>query len=110
MIRDLRQEFWENVKVPGKESDFNQSLERAGRVADFLEFGELMIIDALNRQESCGGHFNEAYQTPENEAQRDDVNFSYVAAWEFCGRDKEPELHKETLKFENVQLAQRSYK
>jgi succinate dehydrogenase / fumarate reductase flavoprotein subunit len=110
MIQDLRAEFWENVKVPGTASDFNQSLERAGRVADFLEFGELMLVDALNRQESCGGHFNEAFQTEENEALRDDENFCYAAAWEFSGIEKAPVLHKEALAFENVKLAQRSYK
>ena len=110
LIQSLRAEFWENVKVPGTERDFNQSLERAGRVADFLEFGELMIIDALARQESCGGHFNEAFQTEENEARRDDENFCHVAAWEFAGDDNPPQFHKEPLVFENVELTQRSYK
>ena len=110
MIQQLREEFRENVLVPGSKKDFNQSLERAGRVADFLEFGELMLIDALSRQESCGGHFNEAYQTAENEALRDDENFCHVSAWEFTGQDKEPVLNKEELKFENVELSQRSYK
>ncbi len=110
MIQQLRAEFQENVLVPGSKKDFNQSLERAGRVADFLEFGELMIIDALSRQESCGGHFNEAYQTAENEALRDDENFCHVSAWEFTGKDKEPVLNKEELKFDNVELTQRSYK
>ncbi len=110
MIQELREEFWKNVRVPGLEKDVNQSLERAGRVADFLEFSELMIIDALNRQESCGGHFNEAYQTDENEARRDDENYSYVAAWESKGVGEEPVLHKEDLEFENVKLTQRSYK
>jgi succinate dehydrogenase / fumarate reductase flavoprotein subunit len=110
MIQELRAEFWENVTVPGKDRDFNQSLERAGRVADFLEFGELMIVDALARQESCGGHFNEAYQTEENEAKRDDENFCHVAAWEYTGPEKEPVFHKEPLVFENVELSQRSYK
>jgi len=110
LIQSLRAEFWENVKVPGDEKDFNQSLERAGRVADFLEFGELMIIDALARQESCGGHFNEAFQTDENEARRDDENFCHVAAWEFTGDDQPPRLRKEPLVFENVELTQRSYK
>ncbi len=110
MIRALRAEFWENVRVPGSGSDINQSLERAGRVADFLEFGELMIVDALARQESCGGHFNEAFQTEENEARRDDANFCHVAAWEYAGEGAEPVLHKEPLVFENVKLSQRSYK
>jgi succinate dehydrogenase / fumarate reductase flavoprotein subunit len=109
-IQQLRQEFWEDVLVPGKDADFNQSLERAGRVADYLEFSELMIIDALARQESCGGHFNEAFQTEENEALRDDENFCHVAAWEYRGRDTAPGFHKEPLAFENVELSQRSYK
>ncbi len=110
MIQELRGEFWENVKVPGGGKDFNQSLEKAGRVADFLEFGELMVIDGLARQESCGGHFNEDFQTGENEAQRDDENFCHVAAWEYKGEGEDPEFHKEELKFENVKLTQRSYK
>jgi succinate dehydrogenase / fumarate reductase flavoprotein subunit len=110
MIRDLRAEFWDNVRVPGGGKDFNQSLEKAGRVADFLEFGELMVIDALARQESCGGHFNEDFQTEENEAQRDDENFCHVAAWEYKGAGEDPGFHKEKLKFENVKLTQRSYK
>jgi succinate dehydrogenase / fumarate reductase flavoprotein subunit len=107
LIQALREEFWENVIVPGSEKEFNQSLEKAGRVADFLEFGELMVIDALARKESCGGHFNEAYQTEENEAKRDDENFCHVSAWEYTGG--EPVLHKEPLTFENVKLTQRSY-
>jgi succinate dehydrogenase / fumarate reductase flavoprotein subunit len=110
LIQSLRAEYWENVRVPGVGKDFNQSLERAGRVADFLEFGELMIIDALARQESCGGHFNEAFQTDENEARRDDENFCHVAAWEFTGDDNPPRFHEEPLVFENVELTQRSYK
>jgi succinate dehydrogenase / fumarate reductase flavoprotein subunit len=110
LIQSLRAEYWENVKVPGTEKDFNQSLERAGRVADFLEFGELMIVDALARQESCGAHFNEAFQTDENEAKRDDENFCHVTAWEFTGDDNPPRFHKEPLVFENVELTQRSYK
>jgi succinate dehydrogenase / fumarate reductase flavoprotein subunit len=110
LIQTLRSEFWQNVTVPGGEKDFNQSLERAGRVADFMDFAELMVIDARERQESCGGHFNEAYQTPENEALRDDEKFCHVAAWEFKGTGKAPELHKEPLTFENVHLTQRSYK
>ncbi len=110
LIQKLRAEFWENVLVPGEEKDLNQSLERAGRVADFLEFGELMVIDALHREESCGGHFREEYQTEENEAKRDDENFCYVAAWEYKGDDEAPVLNKEPLEFENVKLTQRSYK
>jgi len=110
LIKDLRGEFWENVLVPGSGSDFNQSLERAGRVADFLEFGELLVIDALARRESCGGHFNEGYQTEENEAKRDDENFCHVSAWEYTGYEKEPLQNREPLVFENVKLSQRSYK
>ena len=110
MIQELRAEFWENVTVPGTQHDFNQSLERAGRVADYMEFAELMIVDALDRQESCGGHFNEAFQTEENEARRDDDNYSHVSAWEHTGVGKEPTFHKEPLVFENVELATRSYK
>jgi succinate dehydrogenase / fumarate reductase flavoprotein subunit len=110
LIQQLRAEFWENVTVPGSTKDFNQSVERAGRVADFLEFGELMIIDALARQESCGGHFNEGFQTKGHEARRDDENFCHAAAWEFNGDDSQPQLHKEHLVFENVELTQRSYK
>ena len=96
--------------VRGSEGELNQALERAGRVADFLEFGELMVTDALQRRESCGGHFREEFQTPEGEALRDDENFAYVAAWEHTGVGKNPNLHKEILKFEEVHLAQRSYK
>jgi succinate dehydrogenase / fumarate reductase flavoprotein subunit len=109
-IQALRAEFWQNVRVPGATGDFNQSLEKAGRVADFLEFAELMLLDARARQESCGGHFNEAFQTEENEARRDDANFCHVAAWEFTGEGQDPVLHKEPLAFENVHLTQRSYK
>jgi succinate dehydrogenase / fumarate reductase, flavoprotein subunit len=110
MVQELREEFWENARVPGVNEEFNQSLEKAGRVADFLEFAELMIIDALERRESCGGHFNEAFQTEENEALRDDENFCHVSAWEFAGADTPPVLHREPLVFENVHPAQRSYK
>jgi len=110
IIPELRAEFWENVKVTGKGHELNQELEKAGRVADFLEFGELMARDALERNESCGGHFREEYQSEEGEAMRDDANFSYVAAWESRGVDKVPEMHKEPLEFENVELAVRSYK
>lgn len=110
MIQSLRNEFWENVKVPGEKEMLNQSLERAGRAADFLEFAELMVLDGLERKESCGAHFNEAYQTTENEALRDDENFSHVAGWEYAGDEKAPVFHKEALHFERVKLAQRSYK
>jgi succinate dehydrogenase / fumarate reductase flavoprotein subunit len=110
MIQDLRAEFWTNVRVMGDAEEMNQSLEHAGRVADFLELGELMVDDALNREESCGGHFREEYQTEEGEALRNDADFTYVAAWEYTG-DNQPEvLHKEMLEFENVKLTQRSYK
>jgi succinate dehydrogenase / fumarate reductase, flavoprotein subunit len=109
-IPALRQEFWKNVNVPGSAADFNQSLERANRVADYLEFAELMIEDALARKESCGCHFNVAFQTDDHEAKRDDETSCYVAAWEFTGVGKTPTLHKEPLVFENVALAQRSYK
>lgn len=110
MIQELRADFWKNVNVTGTNESLNQQLERAGRVADFLELGELMVVDALNRTESCGGHFREESQTEEGEAKRDDDDFCYVAAWEYKG-DNQPEvLHKEELKFENVKLTQRSYK
>jgi succinate dehydrogenase / fumarate reductase flavoprotein subunit len=109
-IQELKEEYWQNVTVPGSGSEVNQQLENAGRVADFLELGELMCIDALNRNESCGGHFREEYQTPEGEAQRDDENYSYVAAWEYKGPGAAPVLHKEPLSFEYVKPAQRSYK
>ena len=109
-IPALREEFWKNVAVPGKGADLNQELEKALRVADFLEFGELMAHDALNRNESCGGHFRTEYQTEDHEAKRDDEDYAYVAAWEFTGVGQKPELHKEPLHFENVELAVRSYK
>ena len=109
-IPELREEFWRNVNVPGSDAELNQALEKAGRVADFLEFAELMCTDALHREESCGGHFREEYQTPDGEAQRDDTRFTYAAAWEFTGVGKAPVLHKEPLTFENVPLTQRSYK
>ena len=108
-IKALRAEFWSDVRVPGEANEFNPELEKAGRVADFLELGELMCIDALNRRESCGGHFREESQTDEGEAQRDDVNFSYVSAWEYKG-DGQYELHKEPLEFVECKPTQRSYK
>ncbi|HEY0900167.1 MAG TPA: fumarate reductase/succinate dehydrogenase flavoprotein subunit [Sphingobacteriaceae bacterium] len=110
LIRELREDFWKNVIVPGKNNEFNQSLEKAHRVADFLELGELMVEDALQRKESCGGHFRVESQTEEGEAKRDDENFTYVAAWEYTGYGQPPVLHKEELNFENVKLTQRSYK
>ena len=109
-IPELRDEFWANVKVTGNGNDLNQELEKAGRVADFLEFGELMCKDALNRDESCGGHFREEHQTEDGEARRDDKNFAHVSAWEYKGDGAEPALHIEPLTFEHVPLAQRSYK
>jgi succinate dehydrogenase / fumarate reductase flavoprotein subunit len=109
-IPELREEFWHNVNVPGSGAELNQALEKAGRVADFLELGELMCRDALHREESCGGHFREEYQTPDGEALRDDQHFAYVAAWEYTGNLQCPRLHKEPLDFEYVHLAQRSYK
>ncbi|MFW6334133.1 MAG: fumarate reductase/succinate dehydrogenase flavoprotein subunit [Desulfosalsimonas sp.] len=110
MIAELREEFWKNVNVPGDAADLNQALENAGRVADFMEFGELMVEDALDRKESCGCHFNTAYQTEDHEALRDDENFCHVSAWEYTGPESEPVLHTEPLAFENVELTQRSYK
>jgi succinate dehydrogenase / fumarate reductase, flavoprotein subunit len=109
-IRALREEYWKDVTVPGSGDDLNESLEKAGRVADFFELAELMCIDARDRNESCGGHFREEYQTPEGEAQRDDEHFSYVAAWGYRGPDAQPELVKEPLEFNYVHPSQRSYK
>ncbi len=109
-IQSIRDEFYSNVRVPGKLDELNPELEKAGRVADFLELGELMAIDALSRNESCGGHFREESQTPEGEAQRKDDEYAYVASWEYSGNPSEPKLHKEDLVFENIKLVQRSYK
>jgi succinate dehydrogenase / fumarate reductase flavoprotein subunit len=109
-IRPIREEFWKNAMVPGEGQDLNQTLERAGRVADFLEFAELMVTDALERRESCGGHFREESQTEEGEAKRDDENFTHAAAWEYQGEGKPPLLHKESLTFEYCKPSQRSYK
>jgi succinate dehydrogenase / fumarate reductase flavoprotein subunit len=111
-IPDLRERFWREVRVPGDGEDFNQALERAGRVADFLEFAELMCLDALARDESCGAHFRDEHQTSEGEALRDDENFADVFAWEFQGNGQiaPPKLHREPLHFETVHLTQRSYK
>ena len=110
LISELRKDFWKNAIVIGKNEEFNQSLEKAGRVADFLELGELMVDDALHRKESCGGHFRVESQTEEGEAKRDDENFAYVAAWQYMGDDQPEVLNKEELVFENVKLTQRSYK
>jgi succinate dehydrogenase flavoprotein subunit len=109
-IPALREEFWRDVRVLGGDEELNQALERAGRVADFLEFAELLCLDALHREESCGGHFRSEHQTPDGEALRDDERFAYVAAWEYAGEGREPVLHREPLVFENVHLATRSYK
>jgi succinate dehydrogenase / fumarate reductase flavoprotein subunit len=109
-IPELRDEFWQNAKVPGENEELNQALEKAGRVADFFEMAELLCIDALHRTESCGGHFREESQTEEGEALRDDDNFGYAAAWEFRGVGEPPALHKEPLTFSYVQPSQRSYK
>lgn len=110
LIPALRDDFWKNVKVVGTNEQFNQELENAGRLADFFEFAEILAKDALNREESCGGHFRTEHQTDDGEAMRNDEDFCYVAAWEFKGAGVEPELHKEPLKFDNVKLAVRSYK
>ena len=109
-VAALREEFWETVSVPGTDRGVNQSLEKAGRVADFLEFSEVLLRDALTREESCGGHFRTEHQTEEGEAKRDDENFCHVSAWEFTGVGNEPTLHKEALDFEYVPPSQRSYK
>ena len=109
-IPKLRDEFWQNVSVPGRQDNLNQSLEYAGRVGDYLEFAELLALDALQRRESCGGHFREESQTPDGEALRDDDHFMYVAAWEYKGAGRQPELHKEPLAFDEVHPTQRSYK
>jgi succinate dehydrogenase / fumarate reductase flavoprotein subunit len=110
LIPALREEFWKDLHVPGTGEELNQELERAGRVADFLELAELMCIDALEREESCGAHFRIEHQTPDGEALRHDDRFAYVAAWEFAGEGRAPILHKEPLVFENVALATRSYR
>ena len=110
LIPALRAEFWGDVRVGGRGEEFNQSLEKAGRVADYLEFAELMCQDALHREESCGGHLRTEHQTGDGEAMRDDDRFCYVAAWEYRGDGEPPHLHKEPLSFENVKLVTRSYK
>jgi len=107
-IRKIKDDFWKDVRVPGIANGMNQELEKALRVADFIELGELMCMDALQREESCGGHFREEHQTEEGEAMRNDKDFTFVGAWEYTGR--EAQLHKEELKFNNIELKQRSYK
>ena len=109
-IGELRKEFWKTVRVPGTNEEFNQELEKALRLVDFFDIGELMARDALNRKESCGGHFREEMQTEEGETKRDDENFMYVGAWEYKGEGVAPELHKEPLKYENIKIATRNYK
>jgi succinate dehydrogenase / fumarate reductase flavoprotein subunit len=109
-IQELKEEFWKNVDVLGSSNELNMELEKAGRVADFIELGELMVDDALSRAESCGGHFREESQTPEGEAMRKDDEYTFVSAWEYKGENQPEELHKEELRFENVKLTQRSYK
>jgi succinate dehydrogenase / fumarate reductase flavoprotein subunit len=110
MIREVKAEFWKNVKITGENNEVNPELEKAGRVADFIELGELMAIDALNREESCGGHFREEYQTPEGEALRNDEEYMYVSAWEYSGDDKDPKLNTEPLEYEAIEVKQRNYK
>jgi len=110
LIPQLREEFWKDVNVPGSDAELNQALEKAGRVSDFLELGELMVRDALDRTESCGAHFREESQTADGEALRDDEHFAYVAAWEFAGANTAPILNKEPLEFESIHLSQRNYK
>ena len=109
-IQKIRTDFYSNVRIPGESNELNPELEKALRVADLLELGELMAIDALNRSESCGGHFREESQTDEGEALRDDENFTYVAAWEYTGNPSKPKLNKENLEYKNIKLVQRSYK
>jgi succinate dehydrogenase / fumarate reductase flavoprotein subunit len=110
MVQEIKADFWKNVRIPGKADGMNPELEKALRVADFIELGELMIDDAFSRDESCGGHFREEFQTEDGEALRDDNNYAYVSAWEFKGENEQSKLHKEELIFENVKLVQRSYK
>jgi succinate dehydrogenase / fumarate reductase flavoprotein subunit len=110
LVQELEKEFWKDLNIPGTINELNMELEKAGRVADFFELAELLITDALNRKESCGAHFREEYQTPDGEALRNDEQFAYVAAWEYAGEGKAPILHKEELKFEEVEMKVRSYK
>lgn len=109
-IREIKKEFWTNVRIPGSNDGMNIELEKANRLADFIEIGELMALDALKREESCGGHFREEHQTEDGEALRHDDKFAYVSCWEFKGDNQEPEMHKEELKYEEIKVAQRNYK
>ena len=109
-IKELREDFYKNVNVPGTSTEFNEQLAKAGRVADFLELGELFAKDAIERTESCGGHFREESQTPEGEALRDDTNFTFVSAWEYKGEPSKAKLNKEDLKYEEIEVKTRSYK
>jgi succinate dehydrogenase / fumarate reductase flavoprotein subunit len=109
-VKELEEEFWKDLNIPGSANELNQELEKAGRVADNFELAQLLIIDALNRKESCGAHFREEYQTPDGEAMRNDAEYAYVAAWEYAGEGNPPVLHKEDLKFEEVEMKVRSYK
>jgi len=110
LIKELKEEFWRDLTIPGTANELNMELEKAGRVADYFELATLLVTDALNRKESCGAHFREEFQTADGEAKRNDDEFTYVAAWEFTGEDKPPMLHKEELKFEEVEMKVRSYK
>ena len=110
LIAELKEEFWRDLNVPGTHAELNMELEKAGRVADYFELTELLVTDALNRKESCGAHFREEYQTPDGEALRNDEKFTYVAAWEYAGEGKPAVMHKEELKFEDVEMKVRSYK
>jgi succinate dehydrogenase / fumarate reductase flavoprotein subunit len=110
LLDQLEEEFWKEIKIPGDANELNQELEKALKVADFFEVGRLMMEDALDRNESCGAHFREEYQTEQGEAKRDDANYAYVAAWEYQGHAQKPLLHMEPLKFEFVELKERSYK
>ena len=110
LIKELKEEFWKDLLIPGTYSELNQELEKAGRVADYFELTDLLVTDALNRNESCGAHFREEYQTPDGEAKRNDKEFTYVAAWEYAGEGNPHILHKEELKFEEVEMKERSYK
>jgi succinate dehydrogenase / fumarate reductase flavoprotein subunit len=109
-FKQMKDEFWKKIRIPGEKHSLNPELEKAGRVADFIEIGELMARDALNRKESCGGHFREEYQTEEGEALRNDKDYMYVSAWEYQGERKEPKLHKEELQYQDIKVQTRNYK